>query len=117
MFQRYGKAFITKLYTKYTMPNFQTTRTLKKLKQTSSDNILLNKKGAEKKNYVPKLKLGFLAIFHFSLFCQWNQKHSFFLRMLNSYMSNKILDNIYIYIYIYKCNHIRDLENFTWLIE
>lgn len=58
MFQRYGKAFITKLYTKYTMPNFQTTRTLKKLKQTSSDNILLNKKGAEKKKLCSKTETG-----------------------------------------------------------
>ena len=49
MFQKYGKAFITKLYTKYTMPNFQTTSTLKKLNQTFSENILLNKKDAENK--------------------------------------------------------------------
>ena len=31
------------------MPNFQTTRTLKKLNQTFSENILLNKKDAENK--------------------------------------------------------------------
>lgn len=71
-----------------------------KLKQTSSDNILLNKKGAEKKIMFQNWNWDFLQFFTLA-FCQWNQKHSFFLRMLNSYMSNKILNieekNIYIY--------------------
>lgn len=60
-----------------------------KLKQTSSDNILLNKKGAEKKIMFQNWNWDFLQFFTLAL------------RMLNSYMSNKILNieekNIYIY--------------------
>ena len=84
------------------MPNFQTTRTLKKLNQTFSENILLNKKDAENKIMFQNWNLDFLQFFTLAFFLPIKSKAQIksTKHMLKSYMSNKILNieekNIYI---------------------
>ena len=61
------------------MPNFQTTRTLKKLNQTFSENILLNKKDAENKIMFQNWNLDFLQFFTLAFFLPIKSKAQLFL--------------------------------------
>ena len=83
------------------MPNFQTTRTLKKLNQTFSENILLNKKDAENKIMFQNWNLDFLQFFTLAFFLPIKSKAQLFLenvKKLYVQQNPKIEEkNIYIY--------------------